>query len=98
MEKRIRNGEPLKQVIEDWLASHPKARKVKETRILHLWGEFLGTFVKNRTESIYLNRNTLHVKLNSAVLRNELTFAKTKIMKEINDQMGENVIDDIILK
>ncbi|MFM1876095.1 MAG: hypothetical protein RL266_1832, partial [Bacteroidota bacterium] len=59
MRKRQSNQQPLKEVIDDWLAEHPMANKVKETRIIHLWGALLGPSVKNRTQKIYFNKGKL---------------------------------------
>lgn len=98
MRKRLSNQQPLKEVIEDWLAGHPMANKVQETRIVHLWGQLLGPSVKNRTTSIYFHKGTLNVKLDSSVLRNELSFAKESIIKNINLELGEPIVTEIVLK
>lgn len=98
MKKRLSNQQPLKEVIEDWLSSHPMANKAKETRILHLWGQLLGPAVKNRTTSIYFRDGRLTVKLDSSVLRNELMFARDSIVEKINQELGEQTVVEIVLK
>lgn len=98
MSKRLSNQQPLKEVIEDWLDNHPMANKVKETRIVHLWGQLLGPAVKNRTTSIYYKAGKLTVKLDSSVLRNELSFAKESIIENMNKELGEETVQEIILK
>lgn len=98
MRKRQSNQQPLKEVIEDWLAEHPMANKAKETKIVHLWGQLLGPSVKNRTTSIYFNKGKLNVKLDSSVLRNELSFAREKIIENLNKELGENLVTELILK
>jgi len=98
MLKRTADKQPLKKAIDEWLSGHPMAKKAKETRIVHLWGQLLGPSVKNRTTSIYLSKGKLHVKVESAALRNELLFAKEKIMENLNAELGENIIEDIVLK
>jgi hypothetical protein len=98
MRKRQSNQQPLKEVIEDWLATHPMANKAKETQIVHIWGQLLGPSVKNRTTSIYFNKGKLNVKLDSSVLRNELSFAREKIIENMNKELGENLVQELILK
>jgi len=39
----------------------------------------------------------LYVKVNSAALRNELLFARTKILNTLNKEVGANVIEEIVL-
>ncbi len=98
MKRRSTNEQPLKAVIDEWLSEHPRANKAKETRVTHLWGALLGPSVKNRTKSIYFSKGKLTVKLESSVLRNELSFAKESIVENINKELGEEVVKDIILK
>ncbi len=98
MRKRQSNQQPLKEVIDDWLEAHPMANKVKETRIVHLWGALLGPSVKNRTQKVYFNRGTLTVQLDSSVLRNELSFAREAILQNINKELGEDLVKELILK
>jgi hypothetical protein len=98
MKKRLSNQQPLKEVIDDWLAKHPAADKAKETRVAHLWGALLGPAVKNRTTSMYFRNGILQVKLDSSVLRNELSFAKSSIIENMNKELGENVVLEIIMK
>lgn len=98
MRKRLSNQQPLKEVIDDWLAKHPAAGKAKETRVAHLWGALLGPSVKSRTTSIYFRNGILQVKLDSSVLRNELSFAKENIKENMNKELGEELVLEIIMK
>ncbi len=98
MKRRLSNQQPLKEAIDDWLSKHPRASKAKETRIAHLWGQLLGPSVKNRTTNIYFKNGILNIKLTSSVLRNELMFAKESIIKNINKELGEDVVTDILIK
>ncbi|MGB0917329.1 MAG: DUF721 domain-containing protein, partial [Flavobacteriales bacterium] len=98
LRKRGSNQQPLKEVIDDWLSKHPRANKAKETRIAHLWGALLGPSVKNRTKNIYFKNGVLSVKLDSSVLRNELMFAKESIIKNINKELGEDLVTELALK
>ena len=97
MKRRTTNEQPLKAVIDDWLSEHPMANKAKETRVTHLWGALLGPSVKNRTKSIYFKNGRLSVRLDSSVLRNELSFARESIIENINKELGETVVTELVL-
>jgi hypothetical protein len=97
MKRRTTNEQPLKAVIDDWLSEHPMANKAKETRVTHLWGVLLGPSVKNRTKNIYFKNGRLSVKLDSSVLRNELSFARETIIENINKELGETVVTELVL-
>ena len=97
MKKRTTNEQPLKAVIDNWLSEHPMANKAKETRVTHLWGALLGPSVKNRTKSICFKNGRLSVKLDSSVLRNELSFARETIIENINKELGETLVTELVL-
>ena len=48
--------------------------------------------------NVRLQNKTLYVNLSSSVLREELSYGKDKIIKLINDELGKEVVDKIILK
>ena len=38
----------------------------------------------------------LIIRLDSAALRNELSFAKSKIVKSLNDEMGTEIVKEVV--
>jgi hypothetical protein len=97
MRRRASNQQPLKEVIADWLSKHPMARKAKETQIIHLWGDILGPMISRHTTSISFHGGRLQVKLDSAALRNELAYARTKIISDLNAELGEEMVTELVL-
>ena len=47
------------------------------------------------TTHLYIKHKTLYVKLNSPALREELGYAKSKLIKSLNKAAGVEVIEDI---
>lgn len=97
MRRRGSNQQPLKDVITDWLSNHPMARKAKETQIIHLWGDMLGPVISKHTTSISFHSGKLQVRLDSAALRNELAYARTQIITDLNKELGEEMVKELIL-
>jgi predicted nucleic acid-binding Zn ribbon protein len=54
--------------------------------------------IAKHTKDIYIKNKQLFVTLDSSALRNELSMAKTKIIKMLNEAVGSEIINDIILK
>jgi len=52
----------------------------------------------NYTEDIQVNEGVLYVKLTSAVLREELSYGKEKIIKLINEELRKDVIFKLVLR
>lgn len=55
----------------------------------------VGQYVASQTEEITFKNRRLAVTIKSSALRNELSFAKTKIIKNINRLLGEEAVEDI---
>ena len=58
----------------------------------------MGNGVNNYTKTILLKGSTLYVELTSAVLREELSYGKQKIIKMINEELQQEVLKDVVLR
>ncbi|MFG4003689.1 DUF721 domain-containing protein [Flavobacterium aquidurense] len=97
MAKRLNNqtiGAVLQQIIQvNKLGAGMDQIDVKEA-----WRQLMGNGVNTYTKNVVLKGSTLYVELSSAVLREELSHGKTKIVKMINEDLGREVIKDVILR
>jgi len=57
----------------------------------------MGPGVSNHTSSVKLQNKTLIIQLNSSVLREELSYGKDKIIKMMNEEIGEDLIVKLML-
>ncbi len=89
---------PLGEIIKQVLEKHGLQEKLIETRIFSLWEKIMGQPIAVYTDKIVLKKNCLTVYLRSPALRNELSFAKTKIINMINDEIGKPVIREIVFR
>ena len=96
--KRESNTESLGDVIKEFLKKNNLEQGYDAQRIMSIWSEMLGSVIAGKTKGIYLNGSILHVELESSVIRNELSFAKEKLVKEINEKLGKELITEIKLK
>jgi hypothetical protein len=62
------------------------------------WKSLMGNGVNTYTKEVVLKGTTLYVSLTSAVLREELSYGKTKIIAMINEELGKEVVKDVILR
>jgi len=58
----------------------------------------MGNGVNSYTKEVVLKGTTLYVSLTSAVLREELSYGKQKIIKMINEELRKEVIKEVILR
>ena len=58
----------------------------------------MGNGVNNYTTNILLKKDTLYIKLSSSVLREELSYGKTKIITMLNEALGKPLIKKLVLQ
>ncbi|NVO01450.1 MAG: DUF721 domain-containing protein [Bacteroidetes bacterium] len=92
------NEQPVKNVIDDLLNLYGIREKYNEYKINYKWEEMMGKMIAKHTVRIYLSKKVMYINLDSAALRQELSFAKTKIIEKLNKAMGEHVVDEIVFK
>ena len=100
------NAEPLKQAadqslgaaIKEFLQTYHLEEKVNEQRLMRAWGELLGRLVSNHTKRLYIRNRILYAEIDSAPLRNELGYAREKIINALNNEVKAEVIIDLVLK
>lgn len=93
--KRTSNEAPLKEVLDRWLKAYGYDSKMKELDIIKAWPEMMGTAVAHRTNEIYIKNKKLFLKMDSAVMRDELAHGKQVIIQRINEEAGFEMINDV---
>lgn len=93
--KRKSNESTLKEAIDRLLKAYKLEDKLREIEVLKSWEELMGRAVALRTKDIYIDNQILYVKMDSAVLRDELSMAKETIKLKINQKAGKELVKDI---
>lgn len=92
------NEHTLKEAIDQLLKAYKLDGKLAERKLIASWEQVMGAMIAKHTKDLYIKHKQLFVTLDSAALRNELSLAKTKIVKMLNDEAGSEVITEVILK
>ena len=88
---------PLKDTIKEILKSYQLEDKIMAVRIKGCWEKLMGKSIMTHTTEIYIKSRKLHVKFDSAALKEELSYSREKVVKMVNEELGDNIIDEIIL-
>ena len=88
---------PLKAAIEEFLSTYRLKDKLSETKVLQSWEKVVGAMIAKHTERLQIRDRVLFVTVNSGVVRNELMFAKKRILASLNKEAGGNVVDEMVL-
>ncbi len=92
------NERSLGDIIREVLKRNRLEDKITETRIMSSWEKVMGQHIARYTNRVVLQRRTLIIYLRSSVLRNELSMGKNKIIKMLNEEIGEDAIDKITFR
>ncbi len=90
------NEKTLKEAIFQLLKTYKLQDGINETKIVNSWEKIVGKMISNHTENLYIKNNKLYLKLDSPALKNELSYAKTKLIKSLNDTVNQQIVEDIV--
>ncbi|MEX0997844.1 MAG: DUF721 domain-containing protein [Flavobacteriaceae bacterium] len=95
-----RNAEELSigDVLKEFVQSNKLDKGLKQVQVVDAWNELMGPAIVKYTTQVKLDREKLYVQLSSSVLREELSYGKQKIIKLMNEELGDEIIKEIILR
>ncbi len=86
------------EVLADFFKQPYVAMKLAEGHIPDYWREVVGPYAADNTLEIRLERHILHVRVASAVLRQELFYRRDEIMSRLNTRAGFHLINAIMVR
>ena len=98
MRKASSNMNILSSVIRKILKNPKLSSRLDDIRIIEIWDEIIGKNLQKYVIDSKVYKGKLYIKLKSSTLRNEFTYQKSDLIRQINQRFGKKVIEDIILK
>ncbi|MBE0638772.1 MAG: DUF721 domain-containing protein [Bacteroidales bacterium] len=98
MSFRVSNEQTLGEVLKQLIASYRFEGKLKEASLISSWESVVGEMIAKHTVQLRISKKVLYVEVDSAALRNELTYAREKIKKALNRKVKDNVIDEVVFR
>ena len=98
MAKRFNEESPIGDVLKQFISQNKLEAGIDVVNVRDAWKNLMGNGVNNYTTEIQLKGSVLYVALSSAVLREELSYGKDKIIKMINEELRKDVVTSIVLR
>ncbi|HKX87539.1 MAG TPA: DUF721 domain-containing protein [Flavobacterium sp.] len=98
MAKRLSNESSIGDILKEIIEANKLDKGLNQISVADAWKNLMGNGVNNYTRNVLLKGSVLYVELTSAVLREELSYGKDKIIKMINEELGREVVKDVVLK
>ena len=92
------NDQSLGSAIKEFLHAYRLEEKFNQTKLIHSWEKIVGKMVAMHTRDLHIRNKVLFVRIDSPALRNELSYAREKIMKALKDEVNTEIIEDIVFK
>ncbi|WP_312790955.1 DUF721 domain-containing protein [Sphingobacterium sp.] len=87
----------IKQGVERLLEAYKLRRKFDETSIAAVWPQLIGKAIANRTQQLYVRDKKLFVRVESAVIKNELALMRRQILGRVNEYVGHVIIEEVVI-
>ena len=97
MSKRENDSFSIEDLMQLFIKENNLTKGMQKIKIEETWIKMMGPGVATHTTSVKLQNKTLVIQLNSSVLREELSYGKDKIIKMMNEEIGEEVISKLVL-
>lgn len=96
--KKESNQESLKEVIDRYLESLKMKDKLSVMDLKKEWSNIVGPSIAKHTTSMFLQKQVLILRIDSSIIKNELSMAKSKLVESINNHFSKEVVKEIVLK
>lgn len=91
------NEKTLKEALHAMVEQYRLKGKLNQTRIRSHWEQLMGPSIARYTREIKMGRKKLYIYLDSAPLKQELSMGKEKIRKMLNEALGEEFIEEVVI-
>ncbi|MEY4628938.1 MAG: hypothetical protein RLZZ595_1264 [Bacteroidota bacterium] len=87
----------LGDAVKKFLETSRIKQQIQSLSVEDHWEKIMGKTISNYTERIEIRNKTLFIYTNVAPLKNELVFQKDLIIQRVNEQMGEDTINEVVV-
>lgn len=97
MAKRNKENISIADALKGFIKENNLDKGLNKIDAQNAWYAVMGRSIEAYTNSVELKNQTLVVRLSSAPLREELSYGKSKIIKNINEYLRKDIIKELIL-
>lgn len=91
----MKNEYLLKDIIQEMIQKFALTDKLHEVKLQEAWYKLVGNVIAKQTTKVTFKEGVLVIYLSSSVLKEEFSFAKSKIIRKLNNAVSEELIKEI---
>ena len=98
MTRRKNDHQSISEVLKEFVIENRLEKGLDKVEVRNVWTQVMGPAIHKYTQNIRLDREVLYVQLASSVLREELSYGKAKIIDNLNEALGKELIKKLVLR
>lgn len=95
---RAENEQTLKEVLQQLVKSYRMQGRLHQLRLEKVWAKLMGPTINGYTSELRIRKKKLYITITSAPLRQELSYSKEKLLHLLNEQLGEEYLEEVVLR
>lgn len=95
---RKTNEQSIKDILKEMVDYYRLRPRLTQTQVEQIWARTMGPAITNYTTDIKVRNKKLFVTIASAPLRQELAMGREKILSILNEELGENGLQEVIIR
>lgn len=96
--KRNNDNITIGEALKNFVSENKLEKGLDKVNVRDVWAQQMGPAIEKYTTSLKLDRETLFVQLSSSVLREELSYGKEKIISNLNEALGKELVKKLVLR
>jgi hypothetical protein len=88
----------MSEALNDFKSQNKLQKGFEKVDVESAWNTLMGPGVVNYTSQIKFTSGTLFINLTSSVLREELMYGRSKIIDNINEHLGREMVTKLVLR
>lgn len=88
----------LKEVLLDMVTQYRLKQGISEAQVKAAWARLMGPSIIQHTTQVRVIRKKLYLMIDSPALRQELFYGREKIRKMLNQDLGEDYLQEVFVK
>ena len=91
------NTHSLGEIIQQYIRKSGIQPKLDEAEVKKRWEDIVGKMISQHTTDMYLKNRKLYIRFDSAALKQEMSYAKSTLVDNINRNIGHLVVEEVIV-
>lgn len=97
MKTKKTNDQPIGDILQQMVRQNQWKTRLDRVKIKEVWLRVMGETVARYTRHVTLRGKTLVLLIDSAPLKQELSYAKAKIIRLVNEECGEELVKEVLI-